>query len=137
MPEYLFEHLKTHEVRTVFFHMNDDKVYRGPGGTDDPSLWKRVWTKPLASVDTRVDPYSSRDFVKATNKRGSVGDLYDRSKEMSLKRAEKEGSDPVRKTFYEGYSKRRHGAKHPEQRREESAAALAGSGLKVDWGTDD
>lgn len=139
MPEYLFEHIETHEVHTAVFHMTEDKIYRGPKGKDKPETWRRVWTKPRMSVDSvAIDPYSAADYVKATNKKGSVADLWDRSKEMSLKRADKEGGqDPVKQKFFEGYSKRRHGAKHPEQRREETNKALAGSGLKVDWGSDD
>lgn len=116
--------------------MNDEKVYNGPDGKQ-VGQWKRVWTKPLASIDTKVDPFSAKDYVKATNKRDTVGSLWDRSRELSLKRAEKEGSDPIKQRFYDNYSKRRKGAKHPEQRREEGAKKLAKHGIKIDWGTDD
>jgi predicted nucleic acid-binding Zn ribbon protein len=136
MPIYLFSHVKTGEVHEVVFHMNDDKVYAGPKG-DQKGQWKREWTKPRAMVDTKVDPYSAKDFVKATGKGGCVGDLWDRAKELSLKRQDKDGTDPVRQAYFDRYSKRRHGKKHPEQQREESVKTLAAKGIKVDWGNDD
>lgn len=37
----------------------------------------------------------------------------DKSRELSEKRAEKEGFDPQRKKFFEEYSKTRNVAKHP------------------------
>jgi hypothetical protein len=138
MPQYLFESVKTGEIHTIVLHMNEEKVYLGPNGKANPGEWRRVWTAPRAAIDTRVDPYSAKDFVKATNKNGDVGSLWDRSKEMSLKRAEKEGgTDPVRQTFFEQYSKRRHGKKHPEQLRQESVKTAAQHGIKIDWGSDD
>lgn len=137
MPVYLFEHTTTGEVHEVVFHMVEDKVYNGPKGNES-GKWRRVWTKPRAAIDTKVDPYSAKDYVKATNKPGTVADLWDRAKEASIKRADKEGgTDPVRQEYYKRYSKRRGGKQHPEQRREESVKTLAKSGIKVDWGTDD
>ena len=138
MPEYCFAHTKTGEVHTVVMHMNDDKVYLGPKGTDKAGTWKRVWTKPQASIDTRVDPYSSKDFAKATAKKDTVGALWDRSKELHLKRADKEGGvDPVRNKFYQDYSRKNKGRKHHEQRKEETAREVAKAGIRVDWGSDD
>lgn len=138
MPQYLFESTKTGEVHSVFFHMDDEKTYLGPKGTAKPGEWRRVWTAPRAAIDTRVDPYSAKDFVKATAKNDNVGALWDRAKELSNKRAEKEGgTDPVRQTFFENYSKRRHGKKHPEQLRQESVVSAAKHGIKIDWGSDD
>lgn len=137
MPAYLFEHIKTGEVHEVFYHMNDTKDYAGPDARE-PGLWRRVWTKPRASFDTRVDPYSAKDYLKATARDGKVGDLWDRSKEMSLKRAEKEGgTDPVRRQFFADYSAKRKGRKHPEQAREDGVKSLAAKGIKLDWGSDD
>ncbi len=134
MPNYLFQN--GNQIHEVFFHMNDAKVYNGPNG-DQPNQWKRVWTKPQASIDTKVDPYSSKDFVKATNKKGTVGDLWDRSKELSQVRADKDGLDPVRQQYFKNFSKRRHGKKHPEQQRQDSVVELKKAGITVDWGSDD
>lgn len=139
MPQYVFEQLDNPNVRSErFYHMKEaPKV--GTVITDDKGIkWKRVFTKPQASIDTKMDPYSARDFVKATSKPGQIGDLWDRSREASMKRADKEGGvDPVREAYFKNYSKRRHGKKHPEQQREDSVKELKKAGIKVDWGNDD
>ena len=136
MPLYLFEHVRTGEVHEVVYHMNDTKDYAGPRG-DQKGQWRRVWIKPRASIDTRVDPYSARDFSKATAKGGVIGDLWDRAREMSIKRTEKEGFDSIKQQHYAEYSRRRGGKKHPEQRREECAREAAKAGMKIDFGEDD
>lgn len=112
--------------------MTETKDYRGPNGTDKRDTWKRVWTKPQMGVDTvRIDPYSTSDFVKATNKKGTMGDLWDRSAELSKKREEKEGLDPIKEKFFEDYAKKRKGKKHPDQQRRESEATLKKKGIKI------
>ena len=113
--------------------MNDSKVYNGPSGKE-VGKWKRIWTKPLSATDTHVDPYSPKDFIKATNKEGSVGDLFDRSAELSAKRTEKEGRDPLKEGFFKNYSRTHKGAQHPEQKRQQSTEFLAKHGIKIDWG---
>lgn len=134
MPLYPFVNTKTGQTEDVLLGMNDPKVYLGPDGTDDPTLWKRVYTLPQASFDTKVDPHSAKDFVKVTNKRGVVGDLFDRSAELSAKRAEKEGTDPIKSKFYKRFSKKHGGKQHPQQRKEEVQKKLEGIGIKVDYG---
>ncbi len=137
MPQYAFIRVDDPSISDLkWYHMNDAPSV-GAVITEGKVQWRRVFTQPRMSVDTRVDPYSSRDFIKATNKPGVVADLWDRSKELSLKRADKEGTDPIRQTFFDRYSKRRSGKKHPEQQREESVKTLAAKGIKVDWGNDD
>jgi len=138
MPQYPFARVDDPSVTQDFFHHMDDAPRIGGVVTVDGVKWKRLASKPQASIDTRVDCYSAKDYLKATGKSGdTVGALWDRSKEMSLKRKDKDGVDTVRQTFYDRYSKRRKGAKHPEQRREEAAKGLATKGIKIDWGTDD
>ncbi len=117
--------------------MNEVKDYRGPDNDAPEGLWRRVWTKPRMGVDTvAIDPYSSKDFVKATNKKGVVGDMWDRSAELAAKRKDKEGVDPIQEQFYKDYSKRRKGRKHPTQAREESVKKLAAKGIRIDFGED-
>lgn len=135
MPIYLFENQQTGEIHEVVYHMNDIKDYRGPDGKAARGDWKRVWTKPQASIDTQVDPYSAADFVKATNKPGTFGDMWDRSAELSAKRADKEGGiDPVKQKFYDGYSSKRNGKKHPQEQREINQRALKKQGIRLDYG---
>ncbi len=138
MPLYVFVRVDDPSVTQDFVYSMKTAPSVGKIVTVDGVKWRRIFTKPQASFDTKCDPYSAKDFSKATNKRGSVGDLWDRSKEMSVKRAEKEGgTDPVRQRYFQEFSKRRKGGKHPEQQREDSKKALAKKGIKVDWGHDD
>ncbi len=138
MPQYAFTRVDDPSVTQDLFYAMKDVPSVGSVVKIDGVKWRRVFTKPRMSVDTKVDPFSAKDYIKATNKNSIVGDLWDRSKELSLKRAEKEGgTDPVKQKFYRDYSRRRKGNKHPEQKREESVKALKKVGLNLDWGSDD
>ena len=108
MPLYTFEHPITEEQQDVMLGMNDDKVFTDKEGTE----WKRVFHVPNASIDADIDPFSSRQFVEKTNSKGTVGDLMERSSEMSDKRKDKLGYDPLRKKYFKEYSKKRNGVKH-------------------------
>lgn len=135
MPLYLFKHSKTGETHEVVYHMDDLKDYRGPNGKAAAGVWERVWLKPQMAVDAMpIDPYSAKDFVKATNKPGRLGDLWDRSAELSAQRTEKEGVDPIKETFYKGYSAKRKGTKHPQQKREETVRELKRKGISIEYG---
>lgn len=113
MPIYLYKHPVTGEVAEVLQGMNEDHVY-----FEDGVEFDRVFTIPQASVDTQIDPMSSRDFVEKTGrKKGSVGDLWDASKELSSKRADKIGKDPVQEKAFDDYSKKRRGRKSLEETR--------------------
>jgi hypothetical protein len=129
MPQYLYQHPESEDVIEVFQHMNDVHEYVDETGVK----WNRLFTKPNASIDTEVDPYSSKDFVKITNKPGTMGDLWDRSAELSNKRSEKEGKDPVKEKFYDSYSKKHNGSKHYLQQREENSKQLKSKGIVVEY----
>lgn len=103
MPYYLFSHPETEEVCEIFFHMNDEKVYIDENGLK----WKREFVVPQASIDANIDPYSSRAFVEKTKKAGTVGELFDLSKEMSEKRGGKK-NDPIKKTHEQQWKKDRN-----------------------------
>lgn len=108
MPIYLFQNPKTKEVREVFQSMNDEHVYSEKG-----VQWERIFTIPQASIDTQIDAFSESSFKnKTSNKRETLGDLMDRSKELSEKRKDVAGVDPVQQKFFEDYSKTRKGKKH-------------------------
>lgn len=112
MPEYLYSDPEDpNKVVSVFQKMKDKHVYETNG-----KKWKREYTSPQASIDTRIDPFSQKQFVQKTDgKVGSMGDLWDRSAELSKKREEASGTqDPVRKKYLEGYSKKRKGLRHPD-----------------------
>lgn len=102
MPYYTFSHPETNETKEIFFHMNDDKKY-----SENGVEWQRIWHKPQASVDTTFDPFSPADFAKKTGqKRGTVGDLMDKSAELSEQRTRILGTDPIREKFHQDYEKK-------------------------------
>jgi hypothetical protein len=133
MPMYSFISDKG-KIEEVFFGMNDEKIYNGKDGKEI-GKWKRLWTVPNASFDSvPLDPYSAKDFARVTNKGGSVGDLFDRSAELSEKRVQKDGIDTFKEGFYKEYKKKHKGNEHPEQRRERAKKKADESGIKVTFG---
>lgn len=134
MPLYSFQHIDSNKIEDVFFHMDDEKIYNGKDGKEK-GKWKRVWLKPQMNVDSiGLDPYSKKDFNRVTNKGGSIGDLFDRSAELSEKRTQKDGVDTFKEGFFEDYKKKHKGNSHPEQKRAQSKKKLDDLGLKVSYG---
>ena len=109
MPIYLFES-ESGEVKEVIQGMNEPHVY-----SENGLQWKRIFTIPNAAINSNGDPFSERQFLEKTNKPGTLGDLMDRSRECSEKRAQKLGEDPMKKKFFDNYSKQRKGRKHLDQ----------------------
>lgn len=111
MPIYIFQNEKTGEIIEVIQKMNEPHVF-----SKDGIAYKRVFTKANASIDTKINAFSSQDFNEKTrNKKETVGSLWDRSREMSEKRERVEGIDKVKQKYFEDYSKKRRGKKHPDQ----------------------
>lgn len=138
MPLYLY--IKEVEGGIPIIHevvqgMNETHEYAGPNG-DEKGQWKRLWTSPEAAADSVItDPHDPCQFVRATNKKGTVGDLWERSEELSARRADKEGGrDPLKESFYKRFSKKHAGKRHPQQVREEGARKLKEIGIHLDWG---
>ena len=94
--EYTFEHPKTGEKRTVTQAMTEEHVYE-EGGVQ----WNRVFYPPRFSIGDTLDPYSADSFKKYTDRRkGTVGDLWQLSGELSEKRkAQNGGIDPVKANY--------------------------------------
>jgi len=112
MPEYLYQNPKTGEVRSVIQRINEEHAY-----TDKDGLkWTRIFTVPQMSIDTKMDASTDpKTFSRITgNKRGTYGDLFDQSKELSEARKKMYGKDPVKKKYWDDWSKRRKGKKHPK-----------------------
>ena len=105
MPEYIYEHPETGEQITVWQSVHEEHIYEVEG-----IVYNRVYTIPQTSIDTRVDPYSEKDFRKIKVK--NVGEMWDRSQELSRIRAEKEGKDPVKEKYFKDYKQKRKGKKH-------------------------
>jgi len=103
MPYYLFSHPKTEEIREIFFHMNDEKVYID----EDGLKWNREFVVPQASIDANIDPYSKRAFMDKTNKAGTFGEMMDLSKELSEKRGGVQ-NDPIKKQYTTDWKSKRN-----------------------------
>ena len=108
MPIYLYSNPETEEIREVFQGMNDIHVFE-EGGVK----WKRVFTVPTASIDTKIDPFSQKQFIEKTgNKKGTIGNMMDLSAELSQKREQSNGKeDPVKRKHFSDYEKK-VGKKH-------------------------
>lgn len=108
MPLYTYKNPKTGEHKDIFQSMNEEHTHQ-----EDGVDWDRVFYSPFAAIDTEIDINSARDFSEKTGKKkGTIGDIWDKSQELSEKRADKLGYDPVRKKALEDYSKVRRGKKH-------------------------
>jgi len=91
--------------------MNEKHTYIDENGLE----WKRVFQVPNAAVDSQIDANNPVAFIDATkNKKGTYGDLLDKSNELSEKRAKEHGGqDPIKEKFLSDYSKKTKGKKHP------------------------
>jgi predicted nucleic acid-binding Zn ribbon protein len=113
MPLYSFTHPETGEIKDIFFHMDEEpKEFTDKEGTP----WNREWSSPQLNTQGSVDPWSNADFVNKTAGKGTMGDLLDRSKELSDQRAQEAGGkDPIKEKYYKKYAKDRGGAPHPDK----------------------
>lgn len=122
MPIYIFQHPKTQEILEIVQKISETHEYIDKEGIK----WDRVFTKPYASIDSKIDPFSAKDFVEKTGrKKGTVGDLWDKSAELSEKRG-----DSVEQK-YQNWSKNRKNRKHPEQNKKELKSFLDSKGFEL------
>tara|TARA_Y100000310_G_scaffold50222_2_gene46317 strand:- start:106 stop:459 length:354 start_codon:yes stop_codon:yes gene_type:complete len=111
MPTYLFIHPDSEEEKEIVQKMDEPHVYIDEKGIE----WKRLFTPSNFTVDGRVNPMSSKEFVdKVSPKGNTVGDMQDMAAEMSQKRVDKYGHDPVKDKYFKEYSNKRQGKKHRE-----------------------
>jgi len=107
MPNYAFIDESTNLEEEVFFKFADAPKIGSYIDYDGRKL-RRLPTVVCASSNSIArDPYSAKDFNRLTEKGGTFGAMYDLSKELSEKRAEKDGIDPIseardKKTAAEG-----------------------------------
>ena len=109
MPLYLFRNPKTNKIIQVFQEMNAEHTY-----SENGILFERVFTVPNTAIDSEINPDSATQFVEKTGKmKGTLGEIWDYSQELSDKRAAKhDGVDPLRQKAEEKYSKKRRGMKY-------------------------
>ncbi len=109
MPIYVYENPETGEIVEVIQKMSDKHEYVDDSGVK----YRRVFLPANTQIDGDIDELSAKDFVEKTrNKSGTIGDLWDMSKELSEKRKKKHGKDPILQKYYKNYSKERNGMKH-------------------------
>jgi hypothetical protein len=106
MPTYIYKHPNKDEYVEVIQRMNDKHEYFDEEGLE----WKRVLTAPQVSAE-RIGTINPFDLNKATEitgrRKGTVGDLWDASKELSEKRKDKLGhEDPVKRKYFDDYQKK-------------------------------
>jgi len=131
MPLYSFLNLKTKKIEDIYFHMAEAPSIGAEILNDNNEKVKRIALKPNASIDTNFDPFSQKDFVKVTNKQGETfGSLWDKSKEFSEKRKEKEGIDPVKEKFNKKREKD-YGLVNMDKKKEKAAANLKKIGVTL------
>lgn len=107
---YVYEHPESGDVIEVSQGMNDVHEYFD----EDGLKWNRVFTIPNASIDTKIDPFSSESFVRKTDKVGKMGDLIDRAKDLSEQRKDKLGYDPILNKEVDKY-KKKYKVAHPSE----------------------
>ena len=114
MPCYFFSNpMDESEIVEVVQSMSEPHIYQKNG-----VIWDRVWTSPQFSTSTKVDPCDHNGFVEKTGKmKGTYGDLMDYAGELSEKRAEIFGEDPVKRKHYDDYEKKT-GKKHLTDKKE-------------------
>lgn len=125
---YVFKHPKKEEYVEVYQDIHAKHEYSDKRGLK----WERVFTAPNIGIDTKQDPFSQKQFLEKTRlSNGKVGDLLDRSLELSEKRASKNGGvDPVREKFFKDYAKNRRNKKHPSDPKRYAKLKKMGVGVE-------
>lgn len=110
MPIYIYKHPNKEEYVEIFQSMSEEHIY-----IKDEVKWVRQFTSPEISSQKITDPWDSNSFVNQTaNSKGTIGDLMDRSQELSDMRAKENGGiDPIKQKKHKDYSKERGGIKDP------------------------
>ncbi len=120
---------KPEEIVEVVQSINDKHEYFVDG-----IKWDRVFTKPTASTDNKIDPFNKREVLdKTANKRGSLGNMIEFNKELSAKRARRDGKDPIQEKYYESYKNKRGGKhEHPDVIKRKTRDKLKKFGFELD-----
>lgn len=112
MPIYIYQNPKTEEIKELCQSVHDIHEYIDESGLK----WNRIFTAPELNTDgTLRANCTEKEFAEFTKKKkGTVGDLWDRSKELSEKRKKIFGKDPVKEKYKIDWSEKRKGKKFKE-----------------------
>lgn len=134
MPTYSFTHQESGETIDLYLDLKQPpEAYRQQ--VRDGKVFKRVYEVPGMSINSIMKDDTKEEFARVTDKRDiTVGQMAEVSKEMSVKRAAREGSDAVQEVFYKDYEKR-IGVKHKDvvkrERLKKAKASLKKYGVTV------
>lgn len=136
MPVHSFTHEATGETIDVYVAASAP-TSEHQQQIRDGKTYRRVYSAPLAATDMGLGDCTQQDFRRKTgdSKRGlKVGDAWEISAEMSERRAQKEGRDPVREAFYQRHEQQ-NGKKHPDvvrrEKLERANARLDKLGIRI------
>ena len=110
-PIYIYQHPETEEVVELFQGMNDQHEHFSEDGTK----WNRIYSVPSVTRGSQTDPFSQDQFVEKTKGNVTVGDMWDHAAEMSEKRKDMEGYDPIKKKAREEYQEKYKGKAIPKE----------------------
>ena len=116
MPVYLFKSPKTQEVIEVVQKMTESHVYVDEDGLE----WQRIFLNPNMSVDSENDGTEEGFLRYTSNRKGTLGDIWDASREASEKRKQATGHDAVQEKYHEDFSKKRKGKLAPEDKKNQA-----------------
>lgn len=113
MPIYTFSNPKTGEVKEILLKMSGPIIY-----SENGVVWTREYDFNIQVKGEKLNPWKKNDFLKKTGEmKGTVGDMWELSAELSHKREEETGQpDPIKKQYFKEYSKKRGGKRHLEDR---------------------
>ena len=132
MPNYEFENENGSEYATLFYHSSSAPKIGEIVTDESGKKWKRIASRLSSNIDTKIDPFSEKDFLKKTAKKGKMGDLWERSKELSEMRKNKNGGkDPVAEKFYTK-KESRYKHTHPEKKKQEAKEKLNKLGVSLE-----
>lgn len=116
MPEYLYQHPKSNKIISLIQSIHEKHEYQDDSGVK----WNRIFTSPQLNTEgTLKADCTAKEFSDFTGKKkGNVGDLWDRSAELSAKREKLLGKDPLKQKYFDNWSKKRKGKKHPLSRQD-------------------
>jgi len=104
---YSYRHPSTGEVKDVAQGVSEEHRYVDEDGLQ----WERVFSTLTPII--AANPNSLKDFVEKTNKKSTVGEVWDRAQDLSNRRAQQNGGiDPVKAKYYKDYAAKRGGKRH-------------------------
>lgn len=133
MPTYVYRTIPTDGSRPRKFEVTQS-MKDAPLTHDDKGVpVKRVISGGFGfAMNGKTDPNSATQFRERTSKGGTVGDLWDRSKELSEMRAQANGGeDPVKQKYYRDFRRSRKGTPHPTELAESQRKTIKNANEKL------